>query len=210
MESRPSGLAEASARAAIPKTRSRRCGAPKAAAGRQSHAPTYPSEARSPTTSPQAPPPLTARRFATFSSRMSRGRSSRAIRAISRHRAVSGWSMPVRPPAVLAPRQGNPPTRRSTPGAAPSTARTSSKTGTPGQRFSRVPRRQGSASQNQACSIPARWRPKSSWPCPEKREPAMRGGPPFKLPPLPVGLRGGTSCGRVLGRPRPAPLTPLR
>ena len=133
----------------------------------------YPSAARPPTTSPHTAPRLTVRRFATFSTSTNRGRSSPTARAISRHRTVSACSNPLRFPAVLAPLHGNPPAMTSTGGAPSPTARTSSKTGTPGNRCSRIPRRHGSLSQSHRCSSPARCSPNASSPIPSKSPPTF-------------------------------------
>lgn len=154
---------------AIMNTRSRKCGARTAAAGTQSHRESYPISARRPCTVPN---PI-ERWPDTFSMIAYRGRSWRMASATQGKRCL-GSSSPFLCPAWLKGWQGYPPQRTS--GLVMSFQFTSlmfPMFGTSGQCFLSTRQAYGSISQFQITFIPARFRPRSRPPIPEKREPTV-------------------------------------
>ena len=138
----------------------------------QCHSASNPSEAKSPRTVPNPRPS----RAVTFSTMTSRGRISPIRRANSLHSPLRDPARPFPAPARLTSWQGNPPMIAS--GSIPSrrnrsavSVRTSSYCATPGKRADRVARASLSISQKATVSNPpARSRPRSNAPHPEKSE----------------------------------------
>lgn len=160
------------------KIRSRMCGAPKAAAGRQSHRASYPHVANSPRTRPSP----RERRAETFSNTTKRGRRSRTMRVMRQKRPDRSASSPPPAPAWLMSWHGKPAQRTSI-GARTweETRKTSENLSASGQCRSSTRRQKGSIStcHSVRASRPQARMPRSSPssrpPIPEHREPMRIG-----------------------------------
>jgi hypothetical protein len=151
------------------KTRSRRCGAPTAAAGMQSHSASYPHAASPPMTSSNP----AVRSPGTFSSKTPRGRRTLMHRSRCGHSHLSS-SCAFRRPAWLTGWHGNPAAMTSTAGVSAPMLATSSHTGTSGPCFASTRWQYGSRSQNQwVLKCPVRSSPRSMPPIPANREPTV-------------------------------------
>jgi len=154
-------------REAMTNTRSRRCGAPTAAAGMQSHCALYPSEARSARTCPNP----RERWPATFSNNANRGLTTRRHSANIGQRWRSSFC-PRRTPARLNGWQGYPPQTRSTVGTVrQSMSLMSPRFGVAGQCFLSTREPYGLISDCHRQVMPARSSPRSRPPMPEKSDP---------------------------------------
>lgn len=182
--------------------RSRRWGAPTAAAGIWTGHASKPSASMSART--RASPSSALARPGTFSTRRSRAPVRRARSRKSGQRSRSS-SWPLRRPATLHGWQGMPPARRSTrPKAAKSSsprAQRSDRTGTSGQWMASSARHRSSRSTRPTMRQPASSRPRASPPMPEQTSTARITAPlpGMKMP----------RCSR-LRRKRYAPRDPSR